>query len=141
LTDIVVLATGEGSLLCDDVGLREMIPLPLVGDGMVRLASIVLAIASAPGGVVLVDEVENGLHYSVMEKVWRAIGEAAQSQDVQIFATTHSFECIGAACDAFAETPGHFRLFRLERGQERIVSVEYDIETARTALVHGMEVR
>ncbi len=141
LQDIAVLATGAGPLLSGDVGLNEMIPLPLVGGGMVRLASIVLAIGSAPGGIVLVDEIENGLHYSVMEKVWRAIGTAARNQDVQIFATTHSFECIGAACDAFAEMPEDFRLFRLEREENRIRAVNLDTEMATTALRHGMEVR
>jgi len=56
---------------------------------MRRLLSIVLAIVTAPGGRVLIDEIENGLHHSVLAKVWQVIGDAAERAGAQVFATTH----------------------------------------------------
>ena len=84
-------------MIWGDIGLPELVPLPAMGEGMTQIAWLVLAIASMPDGVVLVDEIENGIHHSVLPDVWRAIDEAAKQFHTQIFATTHSFECVMAA--------------------------------------------
>ncbi|NOX53803.1 MAG: AAA family ATPase [Planctomycetes bacterium] len=139
---VVVLASGGMHFLGADAGLGEVIPLSFLGDGLVRLACIALAIASASGGLVLIDEVENGLYHSAMSRVWQAIGEAARRQNVQVFATTHSLECIRAAYEAFSQMgPDEFRLFRLDRNKDDVSAVVYDAETVEAALVHGIEVR
>ena len=122
-----------------DVGLPELAPLPVMGAGMTHLARIVLAVASVRGGVVLVDEIENGLHHSVLPDVWRAIGKAAERFDVQMFATTHSFECIGAACEALGADG--FRLHRLEATGSGRRCITYEPGDVETALRHYMELR
>ena len=129
-------------MIYGDIGLGRMLPLPLMGDGLGRLTSILLAIVNAPHGVVLVDEVENGLHHTIMDKVWQAIGDAARRSDTQIFATTHSFDCIRAAHQAF-EAGGtyDFRLHRLERTDDTIEAVTYDQEVLAAAMRADMEVR
>jgi hypothetical protein len=99
----LVPLAGE-SVIHGDIGLPKLVPIPFMGEGMRRVLSIVLAIANAPGGVVLIDEIENGLHYSVMKDVWKAIAVAARQMDVQIFATTNSWEGIQAAHHAFQES-------------------------------------
>ena len=109
---------------------------------MVRLASLVLHIGNAPNGVVLVDEIENGLHHSILPKVWRAIGEVAREFNTQVFATTHSLECIVAAHKAFAGSGLYdFRLHRLERRKATIRAVTYDQEALEAAIETGLEVR
>lgn len=106
-------------LIFVDVGLRQYIPLSLMGDGIDRVASILLAMAEAQGGVILIDEVENGLHYSRLEKVWEAIHAAALEFNVQIFATTHSYECIKAAHEVFNQSEQYdFRYHRLDRHKQ-----------------------
>jgi len=113
-----------------------------MGGGMERLASLVLVIGTIPNGVVLVDEVESGLHYSILPKVWRAIGEVARQFNTQVFATTHSLECIVAAHRAFSESERYdFRLHRLDRDKESISAVTYDQETLEAAIETGLEVR
>ena len=125
-----------------DIGVGRLLPLPLMGDGMVRISSLALAIANAPNGAVMVDEIENGLHHTVMQKVWRAIAAFARVYDVQIFATTHSDECIRSAHKAFeADENYDFRLHRLDRVNGTIRSVNYDQEMLSTALEAGLEVR
>nr|BAL54916.1 ATPase [uncultured Acetothermia bacterium] len=129
-------------VLYGDIGLTRSIPLPLMGEGMARLSSLVLHIGNAPNGVVLVDEVENGIHYSVLPKVWQALAEAARHFNTQVFATTHSLECIAAAHEAFSQGKLYdFRLHRLERINDEIRVFIYDQELLAAALEAGLEVR
>ncbi len=125
-----------------DIGMRELVPLPLMGEGMRRLLSIILAIANAKGGTILIDEIENGLHYSVLTDVWRAIADAARRADVQIFATTHSRECIIAAHEAFENSEKYdFRYHRLERVKDKIQAFTYDKEALETSEEFDWEIR
>ena len=59
-----------------DIGLPLLLPIPLMGEGLRRLLSLLLAIANLKDGIVLIDEIENGFHYSVHKKVWQAIASA-----------------------------------------------------------------
>lgn len=74
--------------------LTRPVPLNSLGDGMVRILQLVLKVFSAKDGFLLIDEFENGLHYSVQEKVWKLLFELAKDLNIQIFATTHSWDCI-----------------------------------------------
>jgi hypothetical protein len=142
LKRLAVVPVGGLSMIHGDIGLGRLVPLPVMGEGMQRLASLVLAIANLPNGVVLVDEIENGLYYSILPKVWQAIGKAAREFNTQVFATTHSLECIEAAHRAFSESERYdFRLHRLERVNETIRAVPYDQESLDAAIEMGWEVR
>jgi hypothetical protein len=126
------------SVIYGDIGLAKLVPIPFMGEGVGRVLSIVLAIANAPGGVVLIDEVENGLHYSVMKDVWKAMAVAARQMDVQVFASTHSYECIQAAHEAFTASGTYdLRLHRLERINEEIQVAGYDQEILGYATEEG----
>ena len=126
-------------MICVDVGLPELVPLPVMGAGMTHVARIVLAAASASGGVMLVDEIENGLHHSVLPQVWSVIEKAAADFDVQVISTTHSFECVEAAHKAL--DPDGFRLHRLEvdDGGHRCVTLGPDAIAG--AIRHNLEIR
>jgi AAA15 family ATPase/GTPase len=144
LQRLAVVVVADTPVIHGDIGEGRLFPLPVMGDGMTRLLSLVVAMGNAPKGVVLVDEVENGLHHSVLEKVWQTIAEAARQFEVQVFATTHSFECIAAAHRAFGADLGFeydFRLHRLERVNGNIVAKTYDRDALRAALEMGLEVR
>lgn len=142
LRRLSVLVAGGEPTINADIGIGQLIPVPLMGEGFGRLLEIVLAIANVPNGTILIDEIENGLHYSVLPDVWRAISLAAQRANVQIFATTHSWECIQAAHQAF-ELSGvyDFRLHRLERVGQAVEAVTYDQEMLAVALEAGLETR
>ena len=138
---LVVISMDKLPTIYGDIGVGQLIPMHLMGEGMTRILSLALAIATCPGGIVLVDEIENGIHHSVMEKVWRAIGAFARSYDVQLFATTHSYECIGAAYRAFeADEEDELRLFRIQRnGDGGFRAVKYDRERLGGVLELRME--
>ena len=122
-----------------DVGLRELVPLPVMGSGMTQVARMVLMATAARGGVLLIDEIENGLHHSVVPDVWRVVAKVAEQCNVQIFATTHSFECVEAAHEALGAEG--FRLHRLEAvdGERRCVTLS-PIAIAG-AIRHNLEIR
>jgi hypothetical protein len=129
-------------IIYGDIGLGRLVPLSLMGDGLGCLMSLTLVIVNAPHGVVLVDGIENGLHHSILRKVWQAIGDVAHRFDTQVFATTHSYECIQAAHQAFENSKVYdFRLHRLERIAGKIQAITYDSETIAAAVKADFEVR
>ena len=86
----------EDDIVYFDIGMERFIPLNMAGDGMKRILSIITAIFRLKNGILLIDEVDNGLHYSTQETLWKAVILSAQEFKVQVFATTHSNECIQA---------------------------------------------
>ena len=132
-------ASSGAPMIWVDVGLRELVPLPVMGAGMTHVARLVLAAASVPGGVMLVDEIENGLHHSVLPDVWRVVEQVTKQFNVQIFATTHSFECLEAAHEAIG--PDGFRLYRLEADDGVNRCLTYSPAAIGAALRHNIEVR
>lgn len=132
-------SSGGAPMIWVDVGLRELVPLPVMGAGMTHVARIVLAAATVPGGLVLVDEIENGLHHSVLPEVWRVVEKTAEAFDVQVFATTHSFECVEAAHAALGGDG--FRLHRLEVVDGGSHCVTYSEDALDGAIRHYLEVR
>jgi AAA15 family ATPase/GTPase len=142
LQRLTLLVVEREPIIHGDIGMSELVPLPLMGEGIGRLLSIILAIANAKGGTILIDEIENGLHYSVMTDVWKAIADAARRADTQIFATTHSLECIKAAHEAFDSSEKYdFRYHRLERVKDEIRAFTYDRETLATSDEMNLEMR
>jgi len=78
--------------------------LSSLGEGMNRLIGIALALVNSKDGFLLVDEIDNGIHYSVQPDLWRLIFEGAKRMNVQVFATTHSWDCIEAFQEAATES-------------------------------------
>ncbi len=126
-------------MIWGDIGLPELAPLSTMGEGMTRLASILLTIATVGRGVVLIDEIENGIHHSAMNDVWRVVADAARRFDTQVFATTHSFECMEAAHDALDTDLLFHRLEIGPDGRNRCVTFEPD--NLSTAIDYGLEIR
>lgn len=142
LKSLYLAYVGGGPLIRGHLDLLGPVPLPLLGGGCVRLVDMLLATLTSNGGLVFIDEIENGLYHKNLKAVWLAIDSASRDVDAQIFATTHSFECVQAAVDAFAN--GHsedFRLHRLERKDDEVGVTTYDHETASAALEMNLEVR
>ena len=125
-------------MIWGDIGLSQLVPLSMMGDGMNRITRILLAIFTAANGVVLVDEIENGIHYSVLKKLWCAIVDAAEQANTQVFATTHSFECMEAAHRALGDK---LLFHRIEQEQGKSRCVTFETEDVAAAIHHGLEVR
>ncbi len=104
-------------------------PLASFGDGAVRLTGISLALILAKGGYCLIDEIENGLHYSLFRELWPLIDRLSRDLSVQVFIATHSKDCIEAFEGACSQPGFDAAFFRLERSDDRIEAVRLDYES------------
>jgi predicted ATPase len=133
---------GRGGFIVKIKGLEHPLPIGSMGDGMWRMMAMAIAIAHCKGGVLLIDEIDTGLHYTVMADMWRLIFGAAKELDVQVFATTHSSDCIKSLADlCYAETDvaENITLQRVERGKTK--SVPYTADEIEIAAEREIEVR
>ena len=101
--------------------IERPVPLRSFGDGLNRLFGIILSLVNARGGLLLVDEFENGLHHTVQLDVWRTIFQLARTHDIQVFATSHSWDAVEAFQKAAAKAPEEGVLIRLARRGEDVV--------------------
>lgn len=128
-------------------GSSDLVSLRSMGEGMVRVLQLVLQGVSARGGFLLIDEFENGLHYSVQEKVWTLLFEMAAQLDIQIFATTHSWDCIDSFSKvALAKQDIDGVLFRVGRSvrtsdRGRVIATVFDEEALYSITQSDVEVR
>jgi hypothetical protein len=124
------------------VDITDPLPLRSLGEGMNRLFGITLALLNARDGFLLVDEVESGLHYSVQPDLWRLIFQTARQLNVQVFATTHSWDCIeGFQEAARASAPGEGMLIRLDARKDEIAATLFDDRKLSIATREDIEVR
>ena len=127
-----------------DVGLSRLLPMGFLGDGMGRLLSMVLAFHQARGGSILIDEVENGLHHRTLEKVWTNLDWLSRQFNVQVFATTHSYECIVAANNAFTELESdelHLHHLYRRSPSEPVRAMTYTKKALNTNIEYFWELR
>lgn len=123
------------------------VPLKSLGDGMLRVLQFALNLVPAQNGLLLIDEFENGLHYSVQEKIWTLLFEMAEKLDIQVFATTHSWDCIENFTKvALAHKETEAVLFRMGRSirnsdKGRVIATVFDTEALQTITQSDMEVR
>ena len=117
--DVEILADEFGEPYLSAVTTDEVqLPLYALGGGVARLTQLFLGCFTSRGGVLYVDEVENGLHHSVLYDVWTHAREWMQQWDVQLVTTTHSDECIRAAMAAFEDVPDELAIHKLFRNAE-----------------------
>lgn len=117
------------------------VPLRTFGDGVNRLFGIILSLCNARNGILLVDEIENGLHYSAQTEIWRTIFRLSSALNVQVFATSHSWDCVQAFQEAASESPQDGALFRLSRLGDNIVSTQFSESELAIATRDQIEVR
>ena len=145
LVDLRLLKTSGEEMIWGDVD-SLYIPLKLMGEGINRICHFIVTLMSYPKGYVFIDEIENGIHYSVQKEFWKAIGQVARDPDldIQVFATTHSYEMIEAAHEAFKDDdPYEFRFHRLNRNSNtgEIEAVTYNEFGVNAAMGTNWEVR
>jgi hypothetical protein len=125
-----------------DIGLERALPSTQMGEGFNRALAIFCQIFVSKLNVLLVDEIENGLHHSVLPAVWRGLFQVAESEDVQLVATTHSWECVRAAYEiAKDKNPEGFQYLRLDRVAETVKCTAVETDTMALAVAEGWEMR
>ena len=119
----------------------EKVPFKSMGDGINRILYIILNMVNAQDGYLLIDEFENGLHYSVQKQVWEVIFTLAESLNVQVFATTHSSDCIQAFGSQWKDDEEKATLHRIDYKDKQHSVMPYDFFDLDDALSTNTEVR
>ena len=117
------------------------VPLRSFGDGLNRLFAIVLSLVNARGGLLLIDEFENGLHHTVQLDAWRMIFRLAQRLDIQVFATSHSWDAVETFQKAAAEAHEDGALLKLTHRDDKIFATVFAEDELAVATRHNIEVR
>ena len=125
-----------------DIGMKTLFPLHIMGDGMVKILSIISSIQYINNGILLIDEIENGLFYSSLRILWGAIINACEKNDVQIVATTHSYENIKALMDECNNNNYEdVMLYRISNENEKQKAFETTSQDLKIGLDNNIEVR
>lgn len=124
-------------------GMMKKMPVPLISQGVNKFLGVLLAIHSAPAGVVLVDEFENGFYHEQLTPIWSSILRECQKTDTQMFLTTHSMEALRTLLPVLENDPAEFCLLRTGRDKAKGFCTVEQIPGSRfaAALQEGFEIR
>jgi hypothetical protein len=120
----------------------QPIPIGSLGDGFWRMLGLVLAMVNLENGILLVDEIDSGLHFTVMTDMWKVVWETAKKLNIQVFATTHSRDCWQSLAELITEekiADNEITIQRIDR--EKSQSVIFDPEEIVIAATSNLEVR
>jgi len=142
----VSMVGGEGqrqmrTAIVRSSGFKRPVPLRSFGDGLNRLFGIVLSLVNAKDGLLLIDEFENGMHHTIQLDVWRGILRLSKLLNVQVFATSHSWDAVEAFQKASAEDPEEGLLIRLSRKGESVIPTLFREQELAVATRDKIEVR
>ena len=132
---------GEQRVYAELEGIQQALPLTQMGHGFSRLVHLFSEMLVSDAQIALIDEVENGIHYSALPTLFQGIKAVAQERDVQSLITTHSWDCLRAACEVFEDTPEMFQVIRLERDENDVKAVCIDGARMLRLMADEREVR
>jgi len=116
------------------------IPIGSMGDGVWRMLALSLALVRCQGGVLLIDEIDTGLHFTTLASMWKLILEASEQLDVQVFATTHSQDCLLSLASVSHSRPRQeVSVHRIEAGKRS--SIPFTEQELWMAAERGIEMR
>lgn len=139
---VIDLRHSEGRFYVGVKGAKNRIPLSSMGDGMSKILALALHLAAASDNVLLIDEIDTGLYYRTLPNVWKLVIETARQLNVQVFATTHSRDCVEALANLDLEPDfdgSDLLVHRIDPGATRAVT--YNLERLVLAVSHDIEVR
>ena len=130
-----------------DIGLDRMLPINMFGEGVGRTAAIVTQCILNEVDTILIDEIENGLHYKGLRLLVAAILRLAASRGAQVFATTHSIDALKALReilheDEFKKFQPESLCYMLARDyKSNVRSYRLDFEQFVHSIEHDIEIR
>ncbi len=133
---------GKGGFIIKRSDMLFPIPIGSLGDGIWRMLAMAIAITQCRNGTLLIDEIDTGLHYSVMADMWKLIQRAAREFNVQVFATTHSYDCVhslATICVAEPAEQEHITIHRIEIDKK--ASIRFTEPQIKIAADREIEIR
>jgi AAA15 family ATPase/GTPase len=135
-----ILAPAQIQSIWGDVGGRKL-PMNLISSGLHKFMTLVLASFAIQNGVIVIDEIENGIHYEKYHILWNVLYDLCKLNNNQLFASTHSLECLRAIGPLIERENKDFCLLRtkIEDGEVKVQQVGGD--ALGPALIGESEVR
>ncbi len=136
-----------GDEILVDIGSAQRLPINMMGDGLRKLLLIILAIYRCRNGVLLIDEIDNGFHFSTMKVLWKVILTVAEKNNVQLFASTHNIDSLKGLCNILSE--GEYECYREAVGAYKLIknkdgivtSLSYDYPSFQYSIDQELEMR
>lgn len=127
LKAILLLQDNNNPCLYGQLDNGDSMPIAMLGDGLQTILSIAMNIMHIPGGILFLDEFDSTIHYSILDKIWISIAKLANKYNCQIFAVTHSRECIEAAARGLNKQSqiNDLQYIRLEKNHGEVEAVSY----------------
>lgn len=141
------ISLGTNGMIYFDIGLDRLIPINLAGDGILRILSVLVAIADAKNGVIMIDEIDNGLYFSSLSTLFKALLESTRDNNVQIFATTHSYEALTKLRNVlddekYKDHRNDIKVYTIRKNDENVInSYAYDYEKLDFSIDQEIEIR
>lgn len=133
---------GLDGVVMIDIGMDNFLPINHLGDGIVRILNMLSYIYSTRNGILMIDEVENGLHVSSIEYMWEMVLESSKQNNTQIFMTTHSSDVIKGLSLALKDKSDSVAGFWLSKfDDDRIKAYRYSPDRLEKALDAGIDIR
>lgn len=129
-----------------DIGLSRLIPINMLGDGIRKILAIITSLYGCKGGVIFIDEIDNGMHFSSLSSLWRAVIKTANLLNVQVFATTHNIESLQSLskvlCDDCADSTNKTMCYSLRHMENDDVNAyEYPYDKFQYVINQEIEIR
>lgn len=147
-TNIKDIVTSNG-LVYIDIGANKMIPANLMGDGFLKYLAIIANMYSVKGqGIILIDEIDNGLHFKTLKNILKLILKSAKEYDIQVFITTHSKEVLMILKNLFEEDTtmlnykDEINVSTVSKNESGILNVyNYNSDSFHYAMENNIEIR
>lgn len=120
---------------------RRKLPLTSISSGINKFVSLLIAMQTLSDGVVLIDEIENGIYFEMYPILWATLARYASRNRVQVFATTHSLECLDAAAAVLQPSASVYSILQVYQEQGKTEVRELNGRDASNAIKGGIEVR
>lgn len=123
--------------------LQHMVPLSMAGDGIQKFLSVAIRAYNPSIDIILIDEIENGLHFSAHRKLWKCIIETAKDQDKQFFISTHNEEtlkCLSSLVNS-DDLSKIINVITLVRADDNITPYYLSGNGLQGAMENGVEIR
>jgi AAA15 family ATPase/GTPase len=144
---IIDIVPGSQSMIYVDIGAKRMVPANLMGDGFLKFLNIITGMNETRNGIFLVDEFDNGLHYSTQKGLLKTILRGARDTNTQVFLTTHSKECLFYLKEILEEETyqsyrSDVKCFTISKLNDNVVKAyEYNFESLEYAIDNEVEIR
>lgn len=129
-------------------GMNELLPISMCGEGLKKYLYILVSLVGSKNGILLIDELENGIHFSVYHQLWKSLFELSEQTGMQLFVTTHSKELLtslasylySAECTSYAKE--EVRAYTIARTAGPVMKAyRYTSEGIRGAVESNIELR